>query len=66
MRKYDSMKRSQSPIEYHEYLKRKNILETKLFKKKYEKISRHISGIPKKELQMNPFNNSHKPSVFNE
>ena len=60
------MKRSQSPIEYHEYLKRKNILETKLFKKKYEKVARHISGIPKTEKHLNPFIRSHKPSVFNE
>ena len=64
-KKYEALKRSQSPVEYHEFVKRKNILETKLFKKKYEKVARHISGIPKQDKH-NPFNQSHKPSVFNE
>jgi hypothetical protein len=32
--------------EYNSMLKRKNLLEAKLFKKRYEKVQKHLNGIP--------------------
>jgi len=32
--------------EYNSMLKRKNLLEAKLFKRRFEKMKRHINGIP--------------------
>lgn len=40
-------------------MKRKNILEAKLFIKKYERVAKHISGMPK--LNLTPH---YQPSVF--
>lgn len=37
-------------------------METKVFKKKYERIDKHISGIPKPILGVNHY----KPSIYNE
>jgi hypothetical protein len=31
---------------YNAMLKRKTLLEAKLFKQKYEKINKHLSGMP--------------------
>jgi len=47
-------------------LRRKNILETKLFKKKYERIAAHISGMPKSGGNLNPFDKPQPVSVFSE
>jgi hypothetical protein len=52
----------QSFNEYCLYLRRKNIMETKVFKKKYEAVNQHISGIPKLGRQ----DDEYKPSVFSE
>ena len=41
------------------------MLETKLFKKKYERVAKHLSGIPKSDQNQNPFK-TQKPSVFAE
>lgn len=41
--------------EYHAMLKRKNLLEAKLFKRRYEKMRRHLSGMPSLETTLNPF-----------
>ena len=41
--------------EHGRFLKRKNNLEAKLFKKKYERIANHICGIPNGDKHMNPF-----------
>lgn len=56
----------QSFQEYCKFLKKKSILEFNLFKKKYERISKHISGMPSSESQLNPFTRQYKPSVFSE
>lgn len=40
-------------------------MEAKIFKKKYERIAKHMSGMPK-DPHMNPFESLYKPSVFNE
>lgn len=40
-------------------------MEAKIFKKKYERIAKHMSGMPK-DVSFNPFESSYKPSVFNE
>mmetsp|Transcript_32530 Transcript_32530/g.49757 ORF Transcript_32530/g.49757 Transcript_32530/m.49757 type:complete len:102 (+) Transcript_32530:75-380(+) len=63
---YADASKKQSTSEYSHYLRRKNNLETRLFKKKYERISKHISGTGRHEKQANPFTRSYKPSVFNE
>lgn len=34
---------------FNAMLKRKNLLEAKLFKKKYEKVQKHLNGIPQLE-----------------
>lgn len=47
-------------------LKRKNLLEAKLFKRRYEKMEKHLNGMPSMEKTMNPFNKVHTKSVFNE
>ena len=47
-------------------LKRKNLLECKLFKKKYENVEAHLNGIPNMEQYNNPFKRNHLPSIFNE
>jgi len=52
--------------EYNSMLKRKNLLEAKLFKRRYEKIRRHLSGMPNTEATFNPFKKAHAPSIFNE
>jgi hypothetical protein len=41
--------------EFNAVLKRKNLLETKLFKKRYEKVQKHLNGIPHIESHLNPF-----------
>jgi hypothetical protein len=41
--------------EYHAMLKRKNLLEAKLFKRRFEKMRRHLSGMPSLEATLNPF-----------
>jgi hypothetical protein len=56
----------QTPHEFHEYIKKKNILEAKLFKKKYERVAKHVSGMPKMDRHMNPFTSPYKASVFAE
>ena len=47
-------------------MRKKNNLEAKLFKKKYERIAKHISGIPSGEKHLNPFTSPYKPSVYTE
>ena len=47
-------------------LKRKNLLEAKLFKKKYENIAKYLNGNSNLEISMNPFRKPYKPSIFNE
>jgi hypothetical protein len=44
-------------------LKRKNILQSKIFKKRYERVSKHISG--NRGIGANPFKGNPK-SVFSE
>ena len=56
----------QSEQEYCLFLRRKNILETKLFKMKYNSMQKHIGGIPNQERHLNPFQKPMKPSVFTE
>jgi hypothetical protein len=41
--------------EYHAILKRKNLLEAKLFKRRFEKMRRHLSGMPSLDATLNPF-----------
>ena len=41
--------------EFNSMLKRKNLLEAKLFKKRYEKVQKHLNGNPNFELTLNPF-----------
>ena len=41
--------------EYNAMLKRKNLLEAKLFKKRYEKVQKHLNGNPILENGLNPF-----------
>ena len=60
-----SFNSKQTQQEYNEFLRKKNNMEAKIFKKKYERISKHMSGMPK-DLLSNPFDTSYKPSVFNE
>ena len=52
--------------EYHAMLKRKNLLEAKLFKRRFEKMRRHLSGIPSMEVTLNPFKKTQSPSIFSE
>ena len=52
--------------EFNSMLKRKNLLEAKIFKRRYEKISKHLNGMPAMEKTLNPFYKLHTPSVFNE
>ena len=52
--------------EYNAILKRKNLLEAKLFKRKYEKISKHLSGMSSRDRNLNPFNKLPNPSVVSE
>lgn len=52
--------------EYHAMLKRKNLLEAKLFKRRYEKMRRHLSGMPSLETTLNPFKKQYNPSIFSE
>jgi hypothetical protein len=52
--------------EYNAMLKRKNLLEAKLFKRRYEKMQKHLNGMPSLEKSMNPFNRPYNPSVFSE
>ena len=49
LRRSPGEEQKQSLQEFSQYLRRKNILETKLFKKKYERVAKHISGMPKSE-----------------
>jgi hypothetical protein len=62
----DEMIKKQTAAEFHQFLRRKNILEAKIFKKKYERIAKHISGIPKFDRGLSPFTAPYKPSVFSE
>ena len=55
-----------SDQEHGRYLRRKNNLEAKLFKKKYERVAKHICGIPNGEKRLNPFTAPYKPSVYAE
>lgn len=59
-------KMKQSEQEYCLFLRKKNILETKLFKMKYSSMQKHIGGIPNQEKHLNPFQKPLKPSVFTE
>jgi hypothetical protein len=52
--------------EFNAMLKRKNLLEAKLFKRRYEKMQKHLNGMPSMERSLNPFNKIHPKSVFNE
>jgi hypothetical protein len=52
--------------EYNTMLKRKNLLEAKLFKKRYEKVQKHLNGVPNMDSSLNPFKRQYKPSIFNE
>ena len=52
--------------EYNSMLKRKNLLEAKLFKKRYEKVQKHLNGIPNLDNSLNPFKKGYKASIFNE
>lgn len=52
--------------EYNSMLKRKNLLEAKLFKRKYEKMQKHLNGMPSMDRTLNPFSRPYVPSVFNE
>lgn len=57
-----SAKPKQTFNEYCVYLRRKNIMETKLFKKRYEAVHRHISGMPKPTQETDAY----QPSIFSE
>tara|TARA_B110000285_G_scaffold216351_1_gene263586 strand:- start:276 stop:749 length:474 start_codon:yes stop_codon:yes gene_type:complete len=57
-----STKPKQTFNEYCVYLRRKNIMETQVFKKKFEAVHRHISGMPKPAQE----NDSYQPSIFSE
>lgn len=52
--------------EYNAMLKRKNLLEAKLFKKRYEKVQKHLNGNHNLENSMNPFKRPYQASIFNE
>jgi hypothetical protein len=56
------MKGKQTFNEYCLFLRRKNNMETKVFKKKYEAVNHHISGIPKVKNEVNEY----MPSIFSE
>jgi hypothetical protein len=47
-------------------LKRKNLLEAKLFKRRYDKMQKHLTGMPGLDASVNPFKRPYKPSVFSE
>ncbi|CDW72235.1 UNKNOWN [Stylonychia lemnae] len=51
--------------EYNSMLKRKNLLEAKLFKKRYEKVQKHLNGVPNMDSSLNPFKKQYQPSIFN-
>lgn len=42
-------KKDQSEDDFTKFIRQKNVLETKLFKKKYERVAKHLSGIPKSD-----------------
>jgi hypothetical protein len=52
--------------EFNAILKRKYLLEAKLFKKKYEKVQKHLNGNPNIDLILNPFRRPYQPSIFND
>lgn len=52
--------------EYNAMLKRKNLLEAKLFKRRYQKMEKHLNGMPNLDRTLNPFSRPYNPSVFNE
>lgn len=52
--------------EYNAMLKRKNLLEAKLFKRRYEKVQKHLNGLANADKTMNPFNKPPTASVFSE
>lgn len=52
--------------EYVSMLKRRNFLEAKVFKRKFEKMHKHLSGMPSLDATLNPFKRPHNPSVFSE
>jgi hypothetical protein len=52
--------------EFNIMLKRKNLLEAKMFRRRYDKMQKHLTGIPGLEATCNPFKRPHKPSVFSE
>ena len=52
--------------EYLAMLKRKNLLEARLFKCRFEKMRRHLIGMPSLEATLNPFKKQHNPSIFSE
>jgi stalled ribosome alternative rescue factor ArfA len=53
-------------LEFIAMLKRKNLLEAKLFKRRYEKITKFLGGLPVQDQTMNPFKKTAPQSVFNE
>lgn len=52
--------------EFNAMLKRKNLLEAKLFKKRYEKVQKHLNGVPNLDNTLNPFKRPYQPSIYNE
>jgi hypothetical protein len=52
--------------EFNTMLKRKNLLEAKLFKRRYDKMQKHLTGMPGLDASVNPFKIPYKPSVFSE
>jgi len=52
-------------IHYNAMVKRKNLLETKLFKQRYLQMVQHLNGMPNAEKAANPFLKS-PWSIFNE
>ena len=55
--------RKQSYSEFNHFLKRKNIMEAKVFKKRYERVDKYISGIPK---PIGGINKEYRPSIYND
>lgn len=47
-------------------LKKKNMLELSLFRKKYERQLNYLSAVSTGDSKLNPFTAMYKPSVFNE
>lgn len=41
-------------------------MEAKLFKKRYEKMQKHLNGVPNFDKTLNPFTRPYQPSIFND